>query len=38
MRNVPVPGATPSPDQNDFLHAVIEAVEEAAEETGVNLK
>jgi hypothetical protein len=30
----PVPGATPSPDQSDFLHAVIEAVEEAAEEMG----
>lgn len=32
MRNVPVPGATPWPDQNDFLHAVIGAVDEAAEE------
>jgi hypothetical protein len=37
-RNVPVPGATPSPDQNDFLHSVIEAVIEAADESGVHLK
>jgi hypothetical protein len=38
MRNVPVPGATPSPDQNDFMHAVIGAVDEAAEEVGIVLK
>lgn len=36
-RNVPVPGATPSPDQNDFLHAIIGAVEEAADEVGIVL-
>jgi len=37
VRNVPVPGATPSPDQNDFMHAVIGAVDEAAEEVGIVL-
>lgn len=37
MRNVPIPGATPSPDQNEFLHSVIATIEEAAEETGVEL-
>jgi hypothetical protein len=36
-RNVPVPGAAPSPDQNDFLHAVIGSVEEAAQEVDVEL-
>ncbi|MGH7488638.1 MAG: hypothetical protein ACREMY_24015, partial [bacterium] len=36
-RNVPVPSATPSPDQNEFLHAVIEAIEDAAAEVGVAL-
>jgi hypothetical protein len=37
MRNVPIPTTTPSPDQNDFLHAVLDAVVEAANETGVEL-
>ena len=37
-RAVPVPGATPSPDQNDFLHAIIGAIEGAAEEQGVELR
>lgn len=36
-RNVPIPGAAPSPDRNDFLHAVILAVEEAAKEIGCGL-
>jgi hypothetical protein len=36
-RNVPVPGAAPSPDQNDFLRSVITAVEEAAAEVGCAL-
>lgn len=37
MRNVPIPGATPSPDQNEFLHSIIATVEEAAEEIDVEL-
>jgi hypothetical protein len=36
-RNVPVPGAAPSPDQNAFLHAVIGSLEEAAHEVGGEL-
>ena len=36
-RHVPVPSATPSPDRNDFLHAIIGSVEQAAEEVGVLL-
>lgn len=31
-RHVPIPGAAPSPDQNDFLRAIIGSVEEAAKE------
>lgn len=37
MKNVPIPGSTPSPDQNEFLHAVVRAVEEAAESVKVKL-
>ncbi|GII84184.1 hypothetical protein Ssi03_21740 [Sphaerisporangium siamense] len=37
-RNVPIPGVTPSPDHNDFLHAVIAVVNDAAEEVGVELR
>lgn len=37
-RNVPTPAATPSPDQNDFLHAIIAAVQEAAVEVGCQLQ
>lgn len=36
-KSVPVPGSTPSPDQNGFLHAIIASVEEAAEEVGCRL-
>ncbi len=36
-RNVPVPNAAPSPDQNDFLHAVLATVEDAAKEIEVVL-
>ena len=36
-REVPIPGATPSPDQNEFLHTVIRAIGEAAESEGVRL-
>lgn len=36
-RNVPVPRASPSPDQNDFLHAIIGTVEEATKEVGCEL-
>lgn len=36
-RNVPVPGAAPSPDRNDFLHAIILAVDEAAREVRCDL-
>ena len=36
-RNIPVPGATPSPDQNSFLHAIIDAIEAAAKELGIEL-
>ena len=36
-RNVPIPSATPSPDQNDFLGGVITAIEEAAAEVGAEL-
>jgi len=38
IQNVPVPGATPSPDQNDFLRAVIGAIEDAAGEVGAQLR
>lgn len=37
LRNVPVPGATPSPDQNEFLHSIVATIEDAAEEIGVEL-
>lgn len=37
-RSVPVPGSTPSPDHNDFLHSVIAVVEEAAQEVGCRLE
>jgi hypothetical protein len=37
MRNVPVPGATPSPDQNDFLHAIIATIEQAADDIKIEL-
>jgi hypothetical protein len=37
-REVPVPGATPSPDQNDFLHAIIDAIKAAAESERVELR
>jgi len=37
MPNVPVPGSTPSPDQNELLHSVIAPIEDAAEEVGVEL-
>jgi hypothetical protein len=36
-RYVPVPSATPSPDRNDFLHAIIGSVEQSAAEVGVRL-
>jgi hypothetical protein len=37
-RYVPIPGATPSPDRNEFLHIVVAAVADAAEEVGVRLQ
>ena len=37
-RTVPVPGATPSPDQNEFLHAIIDTIESAADEQGIDLR
>lgn len=37
-RYVPVPGATPSPDRNEFLYTIIGSVEQAAEEVGVRLR
>lgn len=37
-RQVPVPGATPSPDRNEFLHAVVAAVADAANEVGARLQ
>lgn len=37
-RSVPVPGSTPSPDHNNFLHSVIALVEEAAAEVGCRLE
>jgi hypothetical protein len=37
-RAAPIPEVVPSPDRNRFLHEVIEAVEEAAGETGVVLR
>ncbi|HKW01341.1 MAG TPA: hypothetical protein VJN96_16070 [Vicinamibacterales bacterium] len=36
-RHVPIPGSAASPDQNEFLHAVIRVVEEAAAEIGAEL-
>jgi hypothetical protein len=36
-RYVPVPGVTPSTNQNEFLHSVIREIEEAAHEVGVEL-
>ncbi len=36
-RHVPVPRSAVSPDQNEFLHAVIQVVEEAATEIGAEL-
>jgi hypothetical protein len=37
-RAAPVPDVTPSPDRNEFLHEVAEAVEKAATELGVRLR
>ena len=37
-RTVPVPGATPSPDQNEFLHAIIDAIQSAAEDQEIDLR
>lgn len=37
-RSVPVPGTTPSPDHNNFLHAIIALVEDAAAEVGCRLE
>ncbi|WP_447646185.1 hypothetical protein [Nocardioides zeae] len=37
-RQVPVPGATPSPDRNEFLHSVVAAVSAAADEVGARLQ
>ncbi len=37
-RSVPVPGSTPSPDHNNFLHSIIALVEEAAAEVGCRLE
>lgn len=34
---VPIPDIAASPDRNEFLHQVVAAVQEAAEETGVQL-
>jgi hypothetical protein len=36
-RYVPIPSATPSPNQNEFLHSVIRAIADAANEVGVEL-
>jgi hypothetical protein len=37
-RKVPVPGATPSPDQNEFLHTIIGAIDDAAASEGIRLE
>jgi hypothetical protein len=37
-RAAPVPGSTPSPDRNQFLHQVSEEVQKAAEEIGADLR
>lgn len=37
-RAAPVPDVTPSPDRNEFLHQVVQAVETAATELEIDLR